>query len=243
LIKHVIPTFTPPRRWKRILAHDYGLADPSCFLLGAIDEEHNILYIYKEVYTNDRNIEQLSKLFWDATKDIPVGGWVCAPIIDPNSGPRRDYNKKTLVDAYLDYGISFIPGQVNREARVFRTNTYLESGRVKIMDCCTHLVEQGRELKFKADGNSTTHPWRDEPEDKNDHAVVCLEWIIMELPKDPNKLLWGAYNHSGELLPGQTDEEELKKRENDWAYLALHDERDKVSSEIAYAVRYDVVVI
>ena len=242
LLKCVCPSFIPPRKWKRILAHDYGLADPSCFLLGAIDEDHNLLYFYKEVYANDKNIEGLVKMFVEATKDIPVGGWVCSPIIDPKSGPKRDYNKKTLSDAYLDYGISFIPGQVNREARVFRTNTYLESGRVRIMDCCTNLIAQGRELKFKTDGNSTTHPWKDEPEDKNDHAVVCMEWIICELPKDPNKLLWGAYSHAGDLLPGVSPEEDYKKMEQDWAAQALTDSRDISSKSDYYNVDYSVVI-
>lgn len=235
LIKYVCKTFEVPRKWKRICAFDYGLADASCFLFGAIDEMNNLLYIYKEVYANDRNIEELAKLFINASKDIPVGGWVCAPIIDPKSGPRRDYNKKTLADGFLDYGISFIPGQTDREARVFRTNTYIESGRVRIMDCCVHLIEQGRELKFKENPSSTTKPWRNEPEDKNDHAVVCLEWITMELPKDPNKLLWGAYNHSGELLPECKPEEERHKLDNEWAAAALSDNPDTTENNYYYS--------
>lgn len=223
LAKHICQTFDPPRSWKRIVAHDYGLADPSCFLFGAIDEMNNILYIYKEIYTNDRNVEELAKLFFGGIKDIPVGGWVCPPIIDPKSGPRRDYNKRTLSDLYSDYGISFMPGQVNREMRVFRTNTYLEAGKVRIMDTCKNLISQGRELKFKQDGGSTTKPWKNEPEDKDDHAVVCLEWILCELPKDPNKLVWGAYNHHGEMLREADPMEAIRERETSWANIALAD--------------------
>ena len=228
--------FDVPRRWKKICAFDYGLADSSCFLFGAIDDVYNILYFYKEVYCNDRSVEELAKLFYEASKDIPVGGWVCAPIIDPKSGPRRDYDKKTLADNFLDYGISFIPGQVNREARVFRLNTYLESGRVRIMeDRCPNFAAQVKELKFKAVPSSTTSPWRNEPEDKNDHAVVCAEWIVMELPKDPAKLMYGAYSEAGEKYPASTDEEteyeERKKMEKDWMVHALQDEpREDTSS-------------
>ena len=223
-VKWVCATFDPPKRWKRICAFDYGLADPSCFLFGAIDEEHNILYFYKERYGNDRSVEDLAKLFKEASADIPLGGWVCSPIIDPKSGPRRDYDKKTLADNFLDYDINFINGQVDRDARVFRLNTYLESGRTRIMDCCTNLISQMKELKFKQNMGSSTQPWRNEPEDKNDHAVVCAEWIVMELPKDPNKLLWGAYNKEGGLLPSLTPEEERKQMENSWMVQALQDE-------------------
>ena len=40
------------------MAYDYGLADDSVFLYGAIDEEHNLLYIYKERRTNNKNVEE-----------------------------------------------------------------------------------------------------------------------------------------------------------------------------------------
>ena len=193
----VCKSFPVPRFWKRIVAFDYGLADASCFLFGAVDEINNLLYFYKEVYGNNRSIEELATLFKAAAADIPVGGWICSPISDPKSGPRRDYDKKTLSDSFMDYGIAFKPGAINREARVFRTNTYLESGRVKVMDCCTNLINQSKDLKFKQDKISTTSPWRNEPEDHNDHAIVCMEWICMELPKDPKDLLNGVYGKDG----------------------------------------------
>ena len=221
--KWFVEYFPIPRNWKRIVAFDYGLADSACFLFGAIDEQKNLLYFYKEVYTNDRSVEELAKLYFDAATDIPVGGFVCAPIIDPKSGPRRDYNKKTLADSFLDYGISFMPGAVDRDARIYRLNTYLETGHVRIMDSCPQLQMQLRDLKFKAEPTSTTKPWRDEPEDKNDHAVVCAEWIVMELPKDPGKLMYGSYYNTGERIDESVVDPvaEYKRREEDWALAAL----------------------
>ena len=80
------------------------------FLYGAVDEEKNRLVIYKEDRINDKNIAALAALFFEGSKDIPVGGWITAPIIDPKSGPKRDYDKKTLSDHFLDYGIAFQSG-------------------------------------------------------------------------------------------------------------------------------------
>lgn len=221
--KWIVEYFPVPRRWKRICAFDYGMADSACFLFGAVDEVNNLLYFYKEVYTNDRSVEELAKLYYEAAKDIPVGGYVCAPLIDPKSGPRRDYNKKTLADNFLDFGISFIPGAVDRDARIYRLNTYIESGHVRIMNSCPNLIAQIRDLKFKAEPTSTTKPWRDEPEDKNDHAVVCAEWIVMELPKDPGRLMYGAYYRDGSRIPETTFDpvEDAKQRDEDWALSAL----------------------
>ena len=93
------------------------------------------------------------------------------------------------------------------------------------MRSCSHLVEQLRDLKFKPEPTSTTKPWRDEPEDKNDHAVVCAEWIVMELPKDPNQLMYGAYNLAGERFMEPTyeyDPEEQRRRDDEeWMLQAL----------------------
>ena len=222
--KCICKTFPIPKHWKRIVAFDYGLADQSCWLFGAVDEKANLLYIYKEVFVNNRNIQELSELYFEASKDIPVGGLITSPIIDPKSAPRRDYDKKTLADNFLDYGIVFKPGAINREARVYRLNTYLESGRLKIMDCCINLIDEIKELKFKQDKTSTTAPWRNEPEDKNDHAIVCLEWICMELPKDPNQLLYGAYNGDGLRYKVLTPEEQREKDDHDWIVHALSDD-------------------
>lgn len=219
-LRCVCKSFPVPRFWKRIVAFDYGLADASCFLFGAVDERNNLLYFYKEVYGNNRSVEELANLFKAAADDVPVGGWICTPIIDPKSGPKRDYDKKTLADSFLDYGIAFKNGAINREARVFRTNTYLESGRVRVMDCCKNLISQTKELKFKQDKVSTTSPWRNEPEDHNDHAVVCMEWICMELPKDPKDLLNGVYGKDGiNETPTPQNREESERAFGEFALM------------------------
>jgi phage terminase large subunit len=195
-VKYIVETFEIPTHWKRIMAYDYGLADDSVFLFGAIDEEHNLLYIYKEIRINNKNIEELAKLFNENVKDIPVGGWARQPIIDPKSGVKRDYDKKTLIDHFLDYGISFKPGAVSIDARIYRLTTYLESGKLRIMDCCKGLIKELREYKYKTKAFDTDG-WDNKPEDKNNHAINPLEWICMELPADPNKLIYGIYDANG----------------------------------------------
>ena len=214
----VVDDFEIPSHWKRILAFDYGLADDAVFILGAIDEEKGILYIYDECRDNDNNVETLANLFHEFTKDIPVGGWVCPPIIDPKSGPKRDYEKRSLTDHFLDYGISFIPGFINVDARIFRTNTYIESGRLKIMRKCRRLIEEFDNYKFKAD-ESLMSGFTGKPEDKDNHGINCVEWICMELPADPRKLLYGVYNKYGKDISKELIEDEAKME-----YWALADE-------------------
>lgn len=214
----VVEPFEIPKHWKRIVAHDYGLNDDSVFLFGAVDETNNLLYIYKELRTNQKNVETLAALYHTGVADIPSGGMICPPIIDPKSGPRRDYDLKTLADHYLDYGIAFMPGAVNVDARIFRLNTYFESGKVKIFNTCKDLIEELKNYKFVAK-TGTMSGWTDKPEDKNNHGVNALEWITMELPANPKDLVYGIYNRKGKditlgskVIDPRSDEE----RYADW---------------------------
>jgi phage terminase large subunit len=219
-LRYVCETFEIPKHWKRVMAYDYGLSDDSVFLYGAIDEEHNLLYIYKEIRINNKNVEELARLFNENAKDIPVGGWARPPIIDPKSGVKRDYDKKTLIDHFLDYGISFTPGAISIDARIYRLTTYIDCGKIRIMDCCTGLIKELREYKFKAK-NMDTEGWDNKPEDKNNHAINPLEWICMALPADPNKLIYGIYDGSG------VDVTKPKDNIDEYAIFALSDNTKK----------------
>lgn len=226
-MRFIVKEFEIPKHWKRICAFDYGLSDDAVFLFGAVDEINNLLYIYKEIRTNNRSVEELSKLFHQGSEDVPIGGWISPPLIDPKSAPKRDYDKKSLADHFIDYGISFKAGHVNLDARVYRLNTYLESGKVRIMDCCKGLITELRGYKFKARSMDTTG-WDDKPEDKNNHAINPLEWIVMELPADPRNLVHGIYNRKGENILEPKEPENLDIEF--WKH-ALSDNSDYNSNE------------
>lgn len=202
----VVPTFAVSPSWLRIVAFDYGLSDDSVFLFGAIDEMGGILYIYKEVRVNNRNIEELATLFKQNTQDIPVGGWYSVPIIDPKSGSKRDYNKESLIALFAQQGIIFKPGYIHVDPRVFRTNTYFESGKLKIMDCCPGLITELREYKFPERTLSKPNT-KDKPVDKDNHGVNALEWICMDLPESPTSLSLAIYNRLGVNITGPKEEQ------------------------------------
>lgn len=190
--------FDIPKHWKRVIAADYGLHDNFVYLYGAIDERKGILYIYKEVVTNNRNIEELSKLYHDNAADIPAGGLWGPPILDPKSGAKRDYNKKTLFDHFLDFGIAFKPGHINLDARIFRLNTYIESGKLRIFNTCRTLVGELEDYKFPPKQLGKKRKINeDKPIDKNNHSINPLEWICMEMPANPSDLIYGIYNKDG----------------------------------------------
>jgi hypothetical protein len=171
--------------------------DNFTYIFGAIDERRGKLVIYKETVTNNRNIEDLAKLYFKETEDIPAGGLFTPPIMDPKSGAKRDYNKKTLYDHFLDEGIAFQPGHVNLDARIFRLNTYFEAGRIEIFSTCRNLIVELEGYKFPKRTLTTSPKASDKPIDKNNHCINPLEWIAMALPSDPRNLLYGVYDKYG----------------------------------------------
>lgn len=214
--------FQVPKHWLRICAFDYGLSDDAVYLFGAISPEENVLYIYKEVVLHDRNLRELADAFHENTRDVLPGNWVCQPIIDPKSGPKRDYDKESLISKFLEYGISFKPGYVNVSTRVFALNTYFEAGRIKIMENCQYLLKELKEYKFK-ERSLTDSSYDDKPVDKNNHAINPLEWMVMELPKDPANLSHGIYDRHGYNL---TDPTRNMIKMRSFAVHALSDESD-----------------
>lgn len=193
----VVEPYDIPRMWKRCVAFDYGLNDNFAYIYGAINQAEGKIVIYREDVGNNLNLESLAKIYHAGTADIPSGGFAFPPLIDQRSGARRDYDKKTLTSHFLDYNIAFMPAQMNVDARVYRLNTYFEQGRVEIFNTCKVLIEELREYKFQPKTLDGSTKASDKPIDKNNHCINPLEWIVMELPADPSKLIYGAFNGRG----------------------------------------------
>lgn len=225
---HIIPAAPIPRHWKRIHANDYGLSDKTGLLWGAIDEDRGALVIYREWYENNRNIAEIADAVKKGNADVPDGGWIRPHIIDPKSGVKRDYNKKSLIDHFLEYGISYTPGQINVDARVFKTNTMFEQDRIYIMDCCPNLIAELKDYKFPSD-DSAESGRKDKPEDKNNHLINPLEWMCMELPTNPAEAIFGIYSNRGYNIL-----EQAERDLNAYGNFALQDREIRGTLESTY---------
>lgn len=237
-VRCVVDDFDIPPSWKRMVAFDYGLSDDSVFVFAAIDEKEGIVYIYKEVRTNNKNVEELANLLKQAMRDIPLGGLYMPPIIDPKSATKRDYNKVTLEDHFLAYGLSFIPGDINIDARVFKTNTYFESGRLKVFRSCSALNREFVNYKFAQD-ESVTSGFTGKPVDKDNHGVNATEWICMKLPDNPSHLVYGVYNQYGKDISVYDEARLREKSYTDLLFFDQSENRSGVNGPYNLAPEYD----
>ena len=217
-LDHVVPTFQVPKNWKRGVAFDYGLNDTAAYVFLAVDEVKGMAYVYKESGATQRDVKALAQMYHIGVADIPSGGMFTNPIIDPKSGPKRDYNLRTLAEQFLDYNIVFQPGAVDVDARIYRLNTYIESGRLKIMDCCPNLIRELGDYKFPERKLGDNKKNYDKPEDKNNHYINDLEWLVMELPRDPRHLSLIAYGRNGEHLDMNPGFEEQPETMAPWQF-------------------------
>lgn len=199
-MNNLVPRFTIPKNWKRLVAFDYGVADEAVFVFAAVDERTGIVYIYKCLHANNRDISALSKMYHTGAADIPDGGLYTAPIIDPKSGPKRDPDLVRLADKFLDYGINFQPGVIDVDTRIMVLNTYFEKGKMKIFDDLEFMIGEFENYKFRETSISDTSRKRSQPVDARNHSINATEWIATALPHDPTKLIQEVYGKSGERL-------------------------------------------
>lgn len=196
--------------WRILIAHDYGLMDEATFVYAAVDRARNKLIVYKVDHTNNAALKDLATLFKRGSSDIAFGQMYTTPIIDPKNN-RRDYDKKDLISHYQDYGITFKPGFINVEARIIRLNDYIESGSLEIWDCCTFLIKELREYKFKPKTLNEKDS-KNVPIDAGNHAINGLEWICMELPASPNRLYLSGFDQFGRPLDRNANYDERPRR-------------------------------
>lgn len=205
----IVPSFTIPDTWLRLIAYDPGIVDPSAFVCAAIDMQKGIVYVYRDIQKVDYSVKQLATVYWtEVAFDISHGQLYCPPIMDPKMFGRRMITDKNTLDAmWAEYGVYFQPGHVKVIDRIWRLNTYIESGKLKIMDCCTNLIRELGDYKWQKQQLGKTT--REAPVDKNNHSIDALQWICMKLPENPGNLLMGAYDGLGNDLAAEAAQSHL----------------------------------
>lgn len=206
-----IPYFEPPKSWVRLISHDPGIVDKAAFVNAAIDDRNGIVYIYRDLQYQDMGVDQLyEKWCKEVTYDMSMTQLYTQPILDPKIYGRRNMTDlQTYDQMWAQHGVFFQPGHISVEDRIFRLTTYVQAGRLKIMDNCFNLKFELSEYKWKVDKNKN---YKEQPVDKNNHSIDALEWILMKLPEDPSKLMLGAYS-------GFTDSSERKREDpKNWMF-------------------------
>jgi hypothetical protein len=191
---NIIPSFTIPKSWQRIIGFDYGLNDNSHFVFGAIDwfgeyfkNGKPAVFWFAEVVRNNMNVQQLAVDYKRMYRQVvPTGSLYCTPLMDAKSyGQRTKTNeKKTIGTLFAEQGCLFNPAQMNLDARIFRGNAMVDNKQEFFFeDGVPRLIEEMKNYKYpekKIMGDKSSY----KPIDKNNHGVNAREFALMALPRN-----------------------------------------------------------
>lgn len=163
-----IEPFEIPEQFKFVAGMDFGWANPTGYLLAAVDTAKRIVYIIHEYLmvekTPDQHIFYMSSTILDRYLR-----WV--PIVhDPAGEQRSQGTGKTLVQMYKESGLIKFYSANNCVEGVQKVLQMLQNGQLKIFSTCNKLLSEMRMYSRDEKGH---------PKKGNDHLVDCLRYIVM----------------------------------------------------------------
>lgn len=179
--------------WRVIAGCDFGILDPTILVMGAIDPDTGIVYIYDEYYKTGEAVPYHATEMKKLLEPIPYGS-LMKIMADPAGKKRSFTDGRSLYDHYGEYGIFFQQGNNRIEAGIAKVQAYFALGKLKIFRTCSNTVREGINYKYKPVELSSEKNRDENPIDKDNHTLDGIRYMINELPDDPNRLKAKGYN-------------------------------------------------
>lgn len=199
--KHVVLPFEIPRHWRWLAGFDWGYANPSCFLLAAIDERGNVVVvdeIYAPRLTNPEQAKLVvKKLEWYGVN--PRQMVAADPGMWQKKGRQNDQIGRADVEDFRAAGLNYVQANNQRihgwnNMRRYLQEATFEKVKGKLVETpalrifagrCTNLI---RTLPLMV--HDVTVP-EDLDTDGEDHACDALRYLLNVRPRpsgpDPSK--------------------------------------------------------
>ena len=206
---------------------DYGVNDPTHIVFTAFSTETKKLYVFAEYRVNDTDIKNIAKGYRKEIRmlGINLNGLFMQPRFDGRSYNKRESDLLTIGKMFEDEGLYFDPAFEKMEPRIIKLNAMINHSQMEIYSTCEFLVDELLNWKFKRDkqGNLTK-----EPEDKNDHGVQALAFVVVVLPHNLKELKMNAYVPAGtKIVHDKLYVMEGKKKDQHYDPLSMEDKHDR----------------
>ena len=183
LIKHMVEPFAIPRDWKRVIGFDPGYNDPTAMVFAAISPNDGKIYIYDEYKVPEQPVGYHAEELRLRLRDIPLAYPIQA---DPSVKKRSDRDGVSYADYFKrSYDIFLEPADNDLLSGIERVRDYFYQGKLKLFNNLLELKNEGTSYAYK-EGKLNSN---DKPIDKDNHLMDAMRYLIMRLPKDPNKTL------------------------------------------------------
>lgn len=192
--KSIVEPFEIPDSWRRIISSDFGRVEATTHLLGAIDPENDILYLYGE-YKKGNNTSFMDHIdgFWGLYSKVPRTSWMFAPIGDPAGQTKGQTDRRSWFDLYAEHGIFYIPSRTGKSSEygisdgITLVNEYLEAGKLKIFSNMAETIDEIGNYRYKTVDLMSGDDFKKRDENPiayKDHIMDALRGMVSMLPRD-----------------------------------------------------------
>lgn len=171
---------------------DYGLAVPSCYGFSFTDNDHNTILL-DGYYDKEKDLsyiaQEIIKVRDKYQYNNPSASIICDPAI-MRRNIIKDFKATSIADElYNQFGIRLHPGQNDILSGIAKVTTYLERYKVHknpfsgdynaphfyVSDKCQWFIDEITDYYWRKDKDDNSV---DLPQDKNDHAMDMLKYLL-----------------------------------------------------------------
>lgn len=192
--------------WEVIGGADFGLRDPTVFLMAAIKPTTGDVIFFDEYYQRHEAVPYHADEINRRLAPIPYGK-IRDLIADPSGARRSITDKTSLFDNYREYGIFFTPGNNRIEAGISKVYGYMALGKIKIFSTLKETIAEGVNYKYKPMDLHADKNVSEVPIDVDNHCMDTMRYMINTLPDDAENLVTVKVNALG--FRGYTTKDQL----------------------------------
>jgi phage terminase large subunit len=189
---HIVKPFKIPKHWERVGGADFGIRDHTVLLMGAIDPDTGIVYIYDEYYKNNLPVPKHAEAMLERIQKVPYGK-LRFLVADPSGGRKGINDMRSTYDHYAEYGIWFKAGDNRIDSGIAKVAAYFSLGRLKIFSSCANTIREGLNYKYKPEELDSKKNPDNKPIDKDNHSMDVIRYVCSELPDNPDNLMMKSY--------------------------------------------------
>lgn len=192
--RHDIKPIIIPEDWEQGFIVDHGFTNPTAVLWYAIDYDGNI-YLWSEHYEREKGVSYHA----NEIKKRGLYSGYCDPALFSKNQSRGDYIY-SIADEYRDFGINLISAQRSAEAAsIARVNEMFKAGKIRVFNTLRNFKDEIANWKWRVSNARIATNSPEEPEDKDNHLMDCLKYLIASRfgapVKEEPKLAQGTAGH------------------------------------------------
>jgi PBSX family phage terminase large subunit len=190
----VVSPFEIPKHWQRIAGIDFGRRDPTAYVLGAIEPNTKVIYVYKEVYMplNDEDVQKVADEIKQAEKDIPEYLFLYPRQGDPRGVNRDQISGENWYEAYLKRGLFIEPASDMRAnsiaPSIAKLYSYGKAGKIKFFANLKNTLNEFKSYKYPNRNLGEEGNQGETPIDSHNHLPDAIRYMMSKLPAIPGDI-------------------------------------------------------